>query len=526
MINNNNQTQISSKETFPDSIPDRVPYRSENSHSSVEERVKQAAFENLRDDNEYDEIDLNNNEDVNHKKIVDLRQNSPFNKVVSVFLSVRSEMIKHVARLCGLMHETSAEILDGFFGGKQQEVGPLIYTKIETDPQYQYRLQFNGNNRSYSQVVSRYLFPVRSVIGDHYRYLMSSGVKVSGKKSQNYLGSGSFNKVKVCTVFDMYTGDEKKMAFKFTKPPSSNSGSVSLSDQLNRLKMSFPNPDGTRGLGLPIGYTDYIKESLYDFAVERRVYVDILYDGDLNSAAFKAKLNQSNPNRVKFLTTIFADCLAGLANLHQSGFWHRDVKLENMVFSADKEKGVLIDFDFLNTDNLGTPHYAAPELILGTLFKEDSVSEKTSPDLWSMGRSFLKLLDTLLFEKGMMLPGKESENILMNNLINALWIYSSNKKHNPPSISVINDYLSRAGYSHLVDLSGENRQQARVNACNDLFHIWMNGLVKKALSLRSDSEVMDCLDMLDIVKQLISFRPEERGQAIDHLHILDKIINT
>lgn len=84
-------------------------------------------------------------------------------------------------------------------------------------------------------------------------------------------------------------------------------------------------------------------------------------------------------------STIIEQLLRSIKYIHSKGIIHRDLKPENMMINPETLKLKLIDFGlssyFLEDNSLhtkvGTPTYAAPEVILGDYSKE--------ADLWSVG---------------------------------------------------------------------------------------------------------------------------------------------
>eukprot|EP00440_Ansanella_granifera_P033090 gb/GFBE01035903.1/.p1 GENE.gb/GFBE01035903.1/~~gb/GFBE01035903.1/.p1 ORF type:complete len:410 (+),score=122.36 gb/GFBE01035903.1/:1-1230(+) len=88
----------------------------------------------------------------------------------------------------------------------------------------------------------------------------------------------------------------------------------------------------------------------------------------------------------KSTASIIQQTLQAIEHMHDKGCMHRDVKLENLVFShKDGQEVKLIDFGFSTrwngvdkvSDKCGTLHYVAPEVLAG------SYSDKC--DVWSVG---------------------------------------------------------------------------------------------------------------------------------------------
>lgn len=83
----------------------------------------------------------------------------------------------------------------------------------------------------------------------------------------------------------------------------------------------------------------------------------------------------------------FQQLLSGVEYLHQHGIVHRDLKLENILLSADKTRLVIADFGLSGfvlddkplTTYCGTPHYVAPELVLAIPYRGQPA------DMWALG---------------------------------------------------------------------------------------------------------------------------------------------
>jgi len=110
--------------------------------------------------------------------------------------------------------------------------------------------------------------------------------------------------------------------------------------------------------------------------------------------------------------------LRSLAYLHNSGIVHRDLKLENFIFTSDKKDSrvlKMIDFGFSRTylegghmtSVVGTSYYIAPEVIKRKYGKE--------ADMWSMGCIVYMLLTGEL-----PFPGETDQEVLdkVKNLVN------------------------------------------------------------------------------------------------------------
>ena len=94
-----------------------------------------------------------------------------------------------------------------------------------------------------------------------------------------------------------------------------------------------------------------------------------------------------NPENHLYITThrvrIATEIARGLDYLHGKNIIHRDMKTENILLSADK-KAVIADFGlavqftgegYLSNQNVGGPHYAAPEVIKPTVILSDGVKK-------------------------------------------------------------------------------------------------------------------------------------------------------
>ncbi len=98
-----------------------------------------------------------------------------------------------------------------------------------------------------------------------------------------------------------------------------------------------------------------------------------------------------NINVYDMIDSIVKQIVAGLKYLHDLGYIHRDIKLENIMITPDNTIKI-IDYDFLIHENdgycvpAGTPIYAAPEVI-----KYEYVDKRV--DLWALGILIYALLN-------------------------------------------------------------------------------------------------------------------------------------
>ncbi|RMZ91980.1 hypothetical protein DV736_g799, partial [Chaetothyriales sp. CBS 134916] len=102
---------------------------------------------------------------------------------------------------------------------------------------------------------------------------------------------------------------------------------------------------------------------------------------------------------------LFRQIIAGLSHCHRYNICHRDLKPENILLDANRNVK-LADFGmaalqprdkWLNT-SCGSPHYAAPEVILGHQYRGDKA------DIWSVGIILFAMLNGFLPFDGGDLP--------------------------------------------------------------------------------------------------------------------------
>jgi len=88
---------------------------------------------------------------------------------------------------------------------------------------------------------------------------------------------------------------------------------------------------------------------------------------------------------------IFSDVCSSMEYLHKCGFFHRDIKITNILIINNRYPKI-IDFGFAGKIEIkqmlycGTPSYMAPEIIHGRGYYGDHV------DIWALGVVLYKIL--------------------------------------------------------------------------------------------------------------------------------------
>ena len=125
-----------------------------------------------------------------------------------------------------------------------------------------------------------------------------------------------------------------------------------------------------------------------------KIYVvqELIKDGNLLEALTKMS-DEDIPFTEKDAANIVRKLLRGLAYIHESGYMHRDIKLENVMINMTTEESGKISFQPNYTDfgmatlikdgekvklPVGTPLYMAPEIL-----KREPYDKKV--DIWALG---------------------------------------------------------------------------------------------------------------------------------------------
>jgi serine/threonine protein kinase len=179
------------------------------------------------------------------------------------------------------------------------------------------------------------------------------------------LGSGSFSVVKKC--FDRQTNE--LFAMKIIKKKSFKKLEILENEVTIIQQTSHPNI---------IKLID-----LYETEEELFLVMEFIQGGEL----YESLIN-NGPFTEEEAYLIFRKIIEAVQYLHSNGITHRDIKLENILWTESKNELKLTDFslsknlqlsdiEFMRTP-CGTPSYVAPEIIKGEPYTR-------SVDLWALG---------------------------------------------------------------------------------------------------------------------------------------------
>ncbi|KAL5518772.1 hypothetical protein ACEPAH_455 [Sanghuangporus vaninii] len=159
----------------------------------------------------------------------------------------------------------------------------------------------------------------------------------------------------------------------------------------------------------------------------------------------------------------FVQILDAVADCHAAGVYHRDLKLENILFKADGQI-VLADFGFATHKRgtgdfgLGSREYMSPEILGGFgHHKARSISSRQS-DIWALGIIF-----TILVSGRM--PWKKA---------------SASDVHFLHFVAVDNDYLY-----HALNISGETNEILKSIFCHPRARLTIEELRRCVLSVKT-----------------------------------------
>jgi serine/threonine protein kinase len=190
--------------------------------------------------------------------------------------------------------------------------------------------------------------------------------------SESILGKGTSAEVKLAT--NVQTGDLVAVKI-ITKKNLTPLGKELLSSEVDALKR--------------LKHSNIVK--LHDLLEDEEFFyimMDYVRGEDLCSRIENSRTCLSE-RECKYLTY---HILKAIEHCHSNGIIHRDIKLENLIYDAEKKRVVLVDFGLcevfpssqhnfstLLNVHCGSPLYAAPELLKGVPYYGPPV------DIWSLG---------------------------------------------------------------------------------------------------------------------------------------------
>ena len=153
--------------------------------------------------------------------------------------------------------------------------------------------------------------------------------------------------------------------------------------------------NGLKGLknvvGTPVGYPTDINIMNGDKIKRKYIFMEYVGGSDLQDYVRKAvKLNENEAKLYIY------QILMGIKEIHDRGWAHRDIKLENIVKDKGKYRCKLVDLglavnitepneDYNCSDIKGTSHYAAPELVTERYLSDGSSFDCKKADIFAAG---------------------------------------------------------------------------------------------------------------------------------------------
>jgi serine/threonine protein kinase len=188
------------------------------------------------------------------------------------------------------------------------------------------------------------------------------------------LGNGSFAQVSVAE----HSETKEKVALKIINTSSWNANNKLRRTKLLKREIRIANllrhPNIIRMIGTIQEGSDVI------------LVMEHLSGGDLENFTY----NQPNGHIAEDVARpIFRQVVSGIDYLHKNSITHRDIKPANIMLDSYRVPK-LIDFGFTNIFDedermksfLGSPHFAAPEVLTGTEYSGSAL------DVWSLGVTF------------------------------------------------------------------------------------------------------------------------------------------
>jgi serine/threonine protein kinase len=187
---------------------------------------------------------------------------------------------------------------------------------------------------------------------------------------------------------------------------------------------------------------------------------------------FEATIDSPRPFPSEILRSLTKDIVAAVYFIHSMGFAHRDIKLENMMLTFDREKNRVVvklgDFEYSQAhkkDNIitethipGSYDYASPELV------QKVEKDLFAVDMWALGVSLF-----LLLEKARMFDGRGSLHLLHA-------LITSNSRQAYKQVSPEYMYLRE-----LINSMTQYDFEERIKIKDARRSTWFKGATKKVL---------------------------------------------
>ncbi|ODQ80420.1 hypothetical protein BABINDRAFT_161363 [Babjeviella inositovora NRRL Y-12698] len=237
--------------------------------------------------------------------------------------------------------------------------------------------------------------PPREVLGNGETFAAKDRQQVEHRwRTKEELGQGSFSKVVLGE--DMALG--ALAAIKITKYPAAKHLRLEFENSINLEIATLRHVCHPNIIQL-LGTSNTDEENI--------MVLPYCSGGDL----FHMTINHYAEYTPMFIRRIFAELSCGVAYLHQSGYVHRDIKLENILLNCAWEglaerlysnsplvtisdfglsKHYLPATDPPLTTRCGSDDYVAPEILMGVEY------DGTLTDTWSMGVVLYALLENRL----------------------------------------------------------------------------------------------------------------------------------